>query len=146
MMGRGPAACGVVAAVTAGVFGLTVAACAPGRTEATADSKAMDAIARDIQDALARRPDVANAKVSYQNNIETAGAAAVNVTLKPGSDSAPVIDDAVRLVWQSRLHPLDTIRVGVVYPDNNPPGTIRYVYPDKEKADLDRRYGPHPVG
>jgi len=82
------------------------------------------------------RAPQATAKVSYQNNVEARGAAAVNVTVKSGSDSALVIDDAIRLVWISKLSPLSTIRVGVVYPDNNPLGAIRYVDPEKEQADL----------
>ena len=122
----------------------TAAGCVPGKAEPAADPPPSDAITRDIQAALAQRADVVTAKVSYQNNVETSGAAAVNVSLKPGSDAAPVIDDAIRLVWQSRLEPLSVIRVGVVYPDNNPPGTVRYVYPRTEKRDLDDRYGPRP--
>ena len=128
--------------VVAGLIAFaTATGCVPGKAEPKVDT---DAITHDIQAALAQRADVVTAKVSYQNTIETSGAAAVNVTVKPGSDSAPVIDDAIRLVWQSRLNPLSVIRVGVVYPDNNPPGTVRYVYPRTEKPDLDDRYGPHP--
>jgi hypothetical protein len=121
------------------------AGCQPSKPYKASDTTTMDTIADEIRTTLAERRDVVTAKVTYQDNLEASGSAAVNVTLKSGTDAETVIDDAVRLVWQSRLNPLHIIRVGVVYPDNVPPGTIRYVDPDKEKADLDRKYGPHPA-
>ena len=122
------------------------AACTPGRQAQQRDgTKAMDAIAGGIQQQLAQRPGVESARVVYQNTaVTTPGTAAVNLTLKPGTDAGTEIDEAVRLVWLSRLHPLDTIRVGVVYPGNSPSGSVRYVDLAKQKADLEARYGPRP--
>jgi hypothetical protein len=73
------------------------------------------------------------------------GTAAVSATIKEGTAVEPVADDALRLVWQSKLNPLKTIRIDVSYASGDQPGTTRRADAGKEKPDLDQKYGPHPT-
>jgi hypothetical protein len=104
----------------------------------------MDSIATDLQTNLARQPGVVRADVVYQDNITAPGTAAVRIGLRPGTELEPVVDDAVRLVWQSRLEPLHHIRVDAVYDNSDQRGTTRSVDPIKDKAQLEAEYGPRP--
>lgn len=120
--------------------------CGPSGRTSHGNQEDMDAIASDIQTTLANRSDVVRAKVVYQNNLNASAQADVNVTVKAGADFDPVIDDAVKLLWQSRLSPLHSIRVGVVDAADTQRGTVRYVDTQiKDKADLEQKYGPRPV-
>lgn len=102
-------------------------------------------ITAEIQEALAQRPDVVWVEVGYQNNISNSSSAAVNARVKAGTEFDPFIDEAVRLVWQSRLHPLSSIRVSVSDADDVHRSTTRYVAPaDEDKAELERKYGARP--
>ncbi|HEX6499555.1 MAG TPA: hypothetical protein VF054_11045 [Micromonosporaceae bacterium] len=117
----------------------------PSRT-GHSSQKDMDAIADEIQATLAERPDVVRARVVYQNNLNASAQADVNVTVTAGAAFDPVVDEAVKLLWQSRLSPLHSIRVGVVDAGDTQRGTVRYVDTQvKDKADLESRYGPRPV-
>src|ERR1700738_4584778 len=70
------------------------------------DAEAINAITAQIQAELQHRPDVVKAQADYQDNVAASGEATVAVTVKAGTDFEPVIDEALRLVWQSRLNPL----------------------------------------
>ena len=110
------------------------------------DQKQMDAITQNIQSELAQKPGVVTAKVGYQNNVDASERADVNLALKPGTDPQPVIDDAVRLVWQSKLNPLSSINVGVVFDQSNQRGMTKRVniLNRNEKAEMESKYGQRP--
>jgi len=110
----------------------------------TPDPERMDAISAELGATLAQRPDVVKAEVFYQDSLDAAGTALVAITVKPGADFDPVVDEALRLVWQSRLGRLFIIEIDVTDLDNHT-GTQRKVRVDQEKAELERRYGPHPA-
>ncbi|MGI5213473.1 hypothetical protein [Plantactinospora sp. CA-290183] len=121
-----------------------VASCS-GLAESPEEQADSDAIAAEIQEALAQRPDVVRVRVGYQNNISNSASASVTAFLKAGADLDPFIDEAVRLLWLSRLQPLSAINVSVSDADDIHRGTTRYVAPaDEDKADLEQRYGPRP--
>ncbi|MDW5330559.1 hypothetical protein [Plantactinospora sp. KLBMP9567] len=106
-----------------------------------------DAIATAIQETLAQRPDVVRVKVGYQNNISNSASASVTAFLKPGADFDRFIDEAVRLLWLSKLSPLSGISVSVSDDADVHRGTTRYVAPaDEDKAELEQKYGPRPPG
>jgi hypothetical protein len=104
----------------------------------------MDAIAAQIQATLAQRPDVVGAEVAYQNNLEASAESEASIKVKAGTDFEPVINDAIRLIWQSRLDPLRSIRIAVVDADDLQRGTVRHVDVVKQKAELEAKYGPRP--
>jgi hypothetical protein len=107
---------------------------------------AMEPIAAGIQAQLAGRPDVARAKVVYQDNITAPGSTVVSVVARPGADLNAVLDDSLRLVWTSRLNPLKSINVGVADPQDTTRGVSRLVVtanPD-DRAAMEGKYGPRP--
>src|SRR6185437_14078584 len=108
-----------------------------------ANISTMNTIAADIQTQLAARPDVTRAEVIYQNNIDSAGSTSVTVMVKPGSDLDPVVDDALRLVWTSKLNPLKTIDLGVTDSQNNKRGVAKslVLLNADQKAEMERKYG-----
>lgn len=144
---RAPRPFRMVAAV---VLALTVvvasAGCIGPKTKPGSDQTAMDAIAQQIQTTLAQRPDVVNADVGYQNNLDASERADVGVKVKAGADFEPVIDEAVRLIWQSKLNPLSSIRIDVIDAENAQRGKTRHVnlLNSNEKAPLESKYGPRP--
>jgi hypothetical protein len=105
----------------------------------------MDDIATQIQTSLAQWPGVVHAKVVYQDNLDTPGNAAAAVGVKTGTDLDPIVDNALRMIWQSRLDPLRYIQIDVGYDQSSQPGASRSVDPVKERAELDQKYGPHPT-
>jgi hypothetical protein len=109
------------------------------------DSTAMTAIATDIQTGLAQRPDVANASVVYQDNPTANGSVSAEITVKAGTPYDPVVEDALRRIWQSNLNPLYSITIAMIDEQNSQPPSTRRVDPDKEMADLDQKFGPHPT-
>ena len=109
------------------------------------ESKAMDTIAAQIQTTLAQRQELVTVKVNYQDTLDASGTAAVAASVKPGTDLEAIVDNALKLVWQSRLNPLSSIRIDIGFDNSNQRGTTRIVIVDNEKADLDQKYGPHPT-
>jgi hypothetical protein len=89
---------------------------APGTTAPTSQPSDtnMDTIAAQIQAALAERPDVAAAEVKYADNLTSTATAHVNITVKAGAALEPVLNEAVRLVWLSKLNPLHNIAVSLI--------------------------------
>ncbi|MFY1668842.1 hypothetical protein ACN27G_02620 [Plantactinospora sp. WMMB334] len=119
-----------------------VAACG-GLADSPEERAESDAIATEIQEALAARPDVVRVKVGYQNNISNSASASVTATLKAGADFDPFLDEAVRLVWLSRLDPLSSISAAAIDAEDEQRGTTRHLTLD-DSAELERRYGPRP--
>jgi hypothetical protein len=134
-----------VAALAAAVLALALTGGCGSKAGTKTDVKKMREIAAEVQTALTQRPDVATAEITYQDNFEAPGSVAAAVKVKANADPESVADDTVRLIWQSRLNPLNTILISVVDVENVQRGTTRHVIAAKEKSDLDRKYGPRPA-
>jgi hypothetical protein len=105
----------------------------------------MDAIAAQIQSTLAARPDVAVAKVFYNNDITDPGFANASITVKSGIAFAPIVDAAVRLIWQSKLNPLKSIRIGIQDEVNDQRYDVRHLDASgTDEASLEQKYGVRP--
>ncbi|MGI5146850.1 hypothetical protein ACQEVC_10765 [Plantactinospora sp. CA-294935] len=130
--------------VTAAVALIALASCSV-LAESPQEQESSDAIAAQIQTALAARPDVVTVKVGYQNNLSAAERVDVTATLTAGTDFTPFIDEVTRLVWQSKLHPLSSINISVSDADDIQRSTSRHLAPaDEDKTELERKYGPRP--
>jgi hypothetical protein len=141
---RRPRAVRTIAAATAvSLFLLTSAACTR-KDPPKLDQTTIDTITSRIEAELLARPEVTRADVQYQDNISASGSASVSMTVEAGSDYEPALDEAVRLIWESTLNPLHIISVDAIDAVDLKRGTVRYVDPDKEKQDLESKYGPHP--
>jgi hypothetical protein len=110
------------------------------------DSAVMSLVTEQIRMELSGQPGVVSARVIYQNSITASGAAMVNLSVKPGTDVDTTIDTAVRAVWLSKLNPLSTIRIGIVYYQSQQRGIVKYVIVANEQAQLEQKYGPRPTG
>jgi hypothetical protein len=119
-----------------------VAACG-GLAESPEEQAKSDAIAAEIQEALAARPEVVRVDVGYQNNISNSASASVTATLQAGADFDPFLDEAVRLVWLSKLDPLSSIRASAIDDEDKQRHATRHLTSD-DKAELERKYGPRP--
>ena len=66
--------------------------------------------------------------------------------MKPGADPQAINDEAVRLVWESRLNPLSTIHVSVIDPVEpiNGVASAFNLLEDAQREPLEKKYGPHP--
>lgn len=126
--------------VVAGCGGLGAGE-APGPSEAE-----LDRISAEIEDQLRQRDDVATVDVYYQDSITIPQSASVDLTMEPGADPWALNDEAVRLVWESRLNPLSTIHVVVIDPVEPMNGVDSAVnlLDDEQRAPLEQEYGPHP--
>ena len=111
----------------------------------TPDGDRMDAISVEIQNELLQRPDVVKAEVFYQDNVEASGTASVSITVKPGADFDPIVDETLRLIWQSKLGRLVVISVDLVDADDIHRSISRSVILPEQKAELERQYGPRPA-
>ncbi|MDT5036745.1 MAG: hypothetical protein QOE03_1930 [Micromonosporaceae bacterium] len=131
--------------VIVGLLVLATAGCgAGGDTRAATTSH--DAIAARIQAALRQRPDVVTAEVNYQNTLDASAQATAAISVKPGTDLDRTVDAALRLIWQSKLFPLRSINLYVTYDHGDQPGTTRSIDTVRQQAELDRAYGPRPIG
>jgi hypothetical protein len=127
---------------------LVVAGCAvSGAEEPPGPSEAeLDSISAEIEEQLRQRDDVATVDVYYQDSITVPESASVDITMKPGADPQAINDEAVRLVWESRLNPLSTIHVSVIDPVKplNGVASAFNLLEDDQRAPLEKKYGPHP--
>lgn len=106
----------------------------------------IEAISADIEAELGKRDDVSDVDVYYNDTVTVPASASVDVTMKPGADPHAITDEAVRLIWQSRLNPLSTIRVSVIDPvePTNGVASSFNLFEDADREALERDYGPHP--
>lgn len=130
-------------------FDLLVAAgCAAPDAEGTPSPPAtgLDSISAEIEEQLRQLDGVANVDVYYQDSITVPESAAVDITIEPGADPQALNDEAVRLVWESRLNPLSTIHVSVIDPVTPMDGVASAVnlLEDDQRDRLEKKYGPHP--
>jgi hypothetical protein len=136
-----------VAALPVGL--LIVAGCALGGSgEAASPSPAVevDRISADIEEQLRQRDDLSTVDVWYQDSITVPESASVEITMTPGADPQAINDEAVRLVWESRLNPLSTIHVSVIDPVEpiNGVSSAFNLLDDAQREPLEEKYGPHP--
>ncbi|NJC69948.1 hypothetical protein HC031_09505 [Planosporangium thailandense] len=66
--------------------------------------------------------------------------------VKPGADLDSVLDQAVRLVWTSKLNPLESIVVDVTDEQDPKRFASKRLSPKKaeDKTELECKYGPRP--
>lgn len=105
----------------------------------------MGAIAAEIEAKLASRPDIVQADVVYGDYITNPGAADASIQVTAGTPFPPVQDEALRLLWQSQLDPLKSIRLAIV--DAADVGRNEVLHLDaarEDKAELEQKYGPRP--
>jgi len=121
---------------------LSITACAAEPSEG--DSR-NETEADAVRAALAAVPGVTRVDGGYRKDASNPGGAVVlSVTVKPGTELAPVADDAVRLVWQSRLAPVTSMTV-TVGPDGAPGQAIdRHADFVFDRDQLSAKYGPRP--
>jgi hypothetical protein len=106
----------------------------------------IDSISAEIEAELRQRDDVASVDVYYSDTFTVSATASADVTMKPGADPQVLNDEAVRLLWQSRLNPLSVISVNVTNPVDPVKGVSSSLnlYEEAERGPLERAYGPHP--
>jgi hypothetical protein len=124
-----------------------LAGCGWGGDESPKPSAAeLDSICAEIEEQLSRRDDVAEVDAFYQDSITVPESASVDITMTPGADPQAINDEAVRLVWESRLNPLITIHVSVIDPVEpiNGVATAVNLLDDAQREPLEKKYGPHP--
>lgn len=130
-------------------FGLLVLpGCAASGAEETPGTPAaeLDSISAEIEEQLRQMDGVAAVDVYYQDSITVPESAAVEITIEPGADPHALDDEALRLVWESRLDPLRTIHVSVIDPVTPMDGVAGAVtlLEDDQGERLEKKYGPHP--
>ena len=66
--------------------------------------------------------------------------------MTPGADPQAINDEAVRLVWESRLNPLSTIHVSVIDPVEliNGVSSAVNLLDEAQREPLEEKYGPPP--
>lgn len=106
----------------------------------------MDEISAEIQAEIATDPDVTGASVGYSDHFQDPGpVAGATIFVRSGADPDAIADEAVRLIWLSRLDPLHAITVSVQNATTNRLAATRVLYADGEhRPDLESRYGPRP--
>ncbi len=127
-------------------FGACAVLASGGCTNSKENQAAMDAITTQIQAILAKRPEVTQADVNYQNSLDASAQASANIFVKPGSDYSGVADETVRLLWTSKLNPLTSITIDVTDVKDSTRGKVERIIATsaQEVADLNSKYGQHP--
>jgi hypothetical protein len=128
---------------------LAVAGCAlagSGASSSPGPAGEVDRISAEIEEQLRQRDDLSTVDVWYQDSITVPESASVEITMTPGADPQAINDEAVRLVWESRLNPLSTIHVSVIDPVEPINGVSSAVnlLDDAQREPLEEKYGPHP--
>jgi hypothetical protein len=128
---------------------LVVAGCTSpggGASPRSGPAVPVDTISAEIEEELGRRDDVSKVDVYYQDSVTVPESAGVDVTMQPFADPQAIQEEAVRLVWKSRLNPLSTIRVSVIDPVEpvNGVSVSLNLLKDAEREPLEERYGPRP--
>ncbi len=115
-------------------------------------------VAAEIQSTVAALPGVTGAKVWTTGYRDTASAETygvrAEVTVADGTDTAPVADEIVKLVWLSPLQPGPQVSVTFFDGHGYLPGKTVDVSLDKRsleaasktlQADLTKKYGPRRI-
>jgi hypothetical protein len=128
---------------------LVVAGCAlagSGASSSPGPAGEIDRISAEIEEQLRQRDDLSTVDVWYQDSITVPESASVEITMTPGADPQAINDEAVRLVWESRLNPLSTIHVSVIDPVEpiNGVSSAFNLLDDAQREPLEEKYGPHP--
>jgi hypothetical protein len=128
---------------------LVVAGCAlagSGASSSPGPAGEIDRISAEIEEQLRQRDDLSTVDVWYQDSITVPESASVEITMTPGADPQAINDEAVRLVWESRLNPLSTIHVSVIDPVEpiNGVSSAFNLLDDAQREPLEDKYGPHP--
>jgi hypothetical protein len=136
-----------VAALPIGL--LIVAGCALGGSGEAASPRPaveVDRISAEIEEQLRQRDDLSTVDVWYQDSITVPESASVEITMTAGADPQAINDEAVRLVWESRLNPLSTIHVSVIDPVEpiNGVSSAFNLLDDAQREPLEEKYGRHP--
>lgn len=119
-----------VVVVAIGVAGLVYA-----RAWKSQVAERTEAICTDLATRLSTLPGVKKAEVEHRSARVT-----VSLDLDDGTETGPLVEEAVPLLWQSRLYPL---RLMIWFGLQRDP-----VWPElrRRKAELRHRYGPRPYG
>ena len=145
---RGASARRIAALAALTVWLLTVAGCASsnGAVGKGSTDVPIESISAEIEVELRRRDDVASVDVTYSNSLTVSATASIDVTMNPGADPRVLEDEALRLIWQSRLNPLSGIDVSVIDPVEplNGVSTSLNLFEDADREFLEQAYGPHP--
>jgi hypothetical protein len=137
----------VVALTTALLVACIATGCLGAQPKHGPDEKESYAMARQIGAQLAKRPDVVKAEGFYQNTLDAYQLGHFEITVKPGAPLQPVLDEAVRLVWLSKISPLGTLTIDVS-DEKRPQRAITRefdLFEKKQSAQLKTRYGPRPT-
>ena len=103
----------------------------------------IEAISRDIEGQLAKLPNVVEVEVDYENSLDLPGSVRVTFKSSGASNVEVLVDEAVRLLWQSDINPLYDIFVSI---DDASQSEVmsRYLDVSSDEADLAAKYGPRP--
>lgn len=105
----------------------------------------MNAIAGEVAATLAKRADVTRVTVNYNDDVTDPGVADASIQVTAGTAFPPVQDEALRLLWRSRLDPLNNIRIAIVdAADPNRSEVVHFDAAGKDKARLEGKYGKRP--
>jgi hypothetical protein len=91
-------------------------------------------------------------EAGYDNQLDLSAHGWADITVKPGADNKALVQEALRAIWQSKLNPLSTVRVNIRgsdgATDDSEDFDVSGVTPEgaTTKADLEKKYGPHPAG
>ncbi len=137
-----------VGVVTAVALVMVLAGCSvSGGSQRKAEQQARnDAEKTIIKDELAKTPGMVKVSVNYSNYITSSGAAQVSLIVTHGTNFEHAADLAVAAVWRSHFDPLHFIRVDVVDDQDRTEGIERGYSIFDDKAELEAKYGPRPVG
>ncbi|SEL98608.1 hypothetical protein SAMN04515665_12527 [Blastococcus sp. DSM 46786] len=126
---------------------LAVAGCSGGGG-GTPPAPSPDAagIGAAVEAGLLARDDVAAVEFRYKDTATDPASSTVDVTAEPGADPRAIHEEAVRLVWQSALQPLNSIGVNVVDPQDPVRGLSEVVdlLDPADTMPLEERYGSRP--
>jgi hypothetical protein len=131
------------ATIAALLAALLLAGCG-GSGEPTLTKAEQDRLVDDIKAQIAILPHVARASASYRPAQTLASASVgVGVAVQPGQSFDPIVDEATRIVWTSRLTPVDAIGIRIFHEGAQDAQdlTIDFIV---QKDALTAKYGPRP--
>lgn len=104
------------------------------------------AIVGELRSALARLPEVRDAKIRYpvfreRGELKLLDAARIDLKVESDTATEPLVDHVVRLFWLSRLYPLK-----VLYLRDGTKAVQTVRFDRAVSSELRRRHGPRPYG